>query len=141
MTEHPKGTPPEELRTAASDMGETRYFFHRLKLRTLWSWDGLAETWRTEYSFRTWVVANALSAALAFALPLSTGERALILALGLLVLVVELLNTAVERAVDYISTASHPLAKASKDAASGAVAVAAVAAGLAWAVILWGLYG
>lgn len=140
MTEHPKGEQSEELRATAEEMGETRYFFHRLKLRTIWSWAGVADTWRTEYSFRTWVVANALSAALAFALPLSAGERALILALGLLVLVVELLNTAVERAVDYISTDTHPLAKAAKDAASGAVAVAAVAAGLAWAVILWAVF-
>jgi diacylglycerol kinase (ATP) len=141
MTDNPKGELPEALGAAAQEMGEARYFLHRLKLRTIWSWAGLVETWRTEYSFRTWVVANAISAALALALPLSAGERALILALGLLVLVIELLNTAVERAVDYTSTATHPLAKAAKDAASGAVAVAAVAAGVAWAAILWGLYG
>lgn len=82
--------------------------------------------------------ANLLSAALAFAMPLSPTERALILALGILVLAAELLNTAIEDAVDYISTEDNPLAKRAKDAGSAGVAVAAIAAGVAWLVILIG---
>ena len=62
-------------------------FFRRLKLRCLWSWHGVVATWRTEYSFRSWVWANLVSAALALALPLSPVERALILALGVLILI------------------------------------------------------
>jgi diacylglycerol kinase (ATP) len=113
-------------------------FFARLKLRILWSWQGCVSTWRSEYSFRSWVWANAVSAMLAFVLPLSSGERALILALGVLVIAAELLNTAIEDAVDYISTKQHPLAKRAKDAASAGVAVTAVAAGIAWVAILIG---
>lgn len=71
-------------------------------------------------------------------MPLDTAERALILALGVLVLAAELINTAVEAAVDHISTDIHPLAKRAKDAASAGVAVAAIAAGVAWLVILIG---
>lgn len=115
-----------------------KVFFARLKLRVLWSWQGCVATWRSEYSFRSWVWANVASAALALALPLTPSERALILALGLLVLAAELLNTAIEDAVDYISTDLHPLAKRAKDAGSAGVAVTALAAGLAWAVILIG---
>lgn len=113
-------------------------FFRRLKLRCLWSWNGVISTWRSEYSFRSWVWANVASAALAFALPLSPAERAVILALGVLVLAAELINTAIEDAVDYISTDLHPLAKRAKDAGSAGVAVAAIAVGIAWAVILIG---
>ncbi len=115
-----------------------RLFIH-LKDRTRWSWQGLAATWQDEYSFRAWTWANVISAALALALPLGTAERALILALGILVLVAELFNTAIERAVDHTSTEHHTLAGQAKDAASAAVALTAIAAGVAWIVILIGL--
>jgi len=61
-------------------------FLTRLKARCIWSWSGVLATWRSEYSFRSWVWVNLGSALLAFALPLTAAERALILALGLLVL-------------------------------------------------------
>lgn len=115
------------------------YFLKRLKYRCIWSWQGLAETWRSEHSFRTWVWANVISGGLALWLPLIASERALILALGVLILAAELMNTAVERAVDYISTDEHELAKRAKDAGSAAVAITAIAAGIAWVVILLGL--
>lgn len=113
-------------------------FFRRLKLRCIWSWAGVVATWANEPSFRSWVWANLISAALALILPLTPAERALILALGVLVLAAELLNTAIEDAIDYISTEEHPLAKRAKDAGSACVAVAAIAAGVAWLVILIG---
>jgi diacylglycerol kinase (ATP) len=113
-------------------------FLRRLKQRCIWSWSGCVATWRSEYSFRSWVWANLISAALALALPLTPAERAVILALGLLVIAAELINTAIEDAVDYISTDQHPLAKRAKDAGSAGVAVAAVAVGVAWLVILIG---
>ena len=76
--------------------------------------------------------------ALAFALPLTGGERALILALGLMILVAELVNTAIEETIDYISTEHDPRAGRAKDAGSAAVAVAAIAGGVAWLAILLG---
>lgn len=115
------------------------FFFKRLVLRCKWSWAGCRATWAAEHSFRSWVWANLISAALALALPLETGERALILALGVLVLAAELFNTAIEDTVDYISTDHHPLAGRAKDASSAAVALTAIAAGVAWVVILLGL--
>lgn len=116
-----------------------RHFFVRLKYRCLWSIAGWRDAWANEHSFRTWVWANAASAVLAFLLPLTPAERALILALGVLVLAFELINTAIERALDYISEDQHPLAKRAKDAGSAGVAVAAIAAGIAWGVVLVGL--
>ena len=111
----------------------------RIRLRAVWSWQGVAHVYRTEGSFAQWLVANAVSITLAFVLPLTAGERALILAGGIVVLAMECLNTAIERTVDYISTERHPVAGQAKDAGSAAVAVTAVAVGVAWVVILLGL--
>ncbi len=117
-----------------------RKFFDHLKDRTRWSWQGLAATWRQEYSFRGWAWANVVSAILAVSLPLGGPETALILVLGILVLVAELFNTAIERAVDHTSTDHHTLAGQAKDAASAGVALTAIAAGIAWIVALIGLF-
>lgn len=106
----------------------------------LWSWQGIKAAWATEKSLRQWSLANVISASVALWLPLSPVERALILALGLLVLAVEMLNTAIEVVVDYISTQQHPMAGKAKDCGSAAVAFTALAAGVAWAVVLWGLW-
>lgn len=110
----------------------------RLLNTCTWSWAGWTAAWASEKSLRQWTVANVLSAALAFWLDLTAAERALILALGLLVLAAELVNTAIEAVVDYISEERHPLAKRAKDCGSAGVALAAIAAGVAWAVILIG---
>ncbi len=115
------------------------YFFSRLKDRTRWSWQGVLATWKAEYSFRVWVWANLISAMLAFWLPIGVAERALILVLGILVLVAELFNTAIERAVDHTSVDHHELAGQAKDAASAAVALTAIAAAIAWGVVLFDL--
>ncbi len=112
------------------------YFITRTIERTRWSLAGFVHCWKEEYSFRIWGYCNLVSAALVFILPLTGGERAVILALGLLVMVVELINTAVERAVDHTSTAHHPLAGQAKDTASAAVMLTAVATGVAWGVAL-----
>ncbi|MCA0042813.1 diacylglycerol kinase [Celeribacter litoreus] len=106
--------------------------------RTLWSIAGLRYAWTSEDSFRSWVYANLVSAIAAFVIDMTTGERALILALGILVLAAELFNTAIEDAVDHISEEIHPLAKSAKDAGSAAVTMTAIAAGVAWVVVLIG---
>lgn len=106
----------------------------------IWSWRGWCAAWASEKTLRQWTLANVVSAALAFWLPLSPGQRALILALGLLLLATELMNTALETVVNLVSPDQHPLAAKAKDCGSAAVALAAFAGGVAWAVLLWGLY-
>ena len=106
----------------------------------LWSWRGWSGAWATEKTLRQWTLANAISAGCALYLPLSPAERALILALGLLLLAAELMNTAVESVVNLVSPEQHPLAAKAKDCGSAAVALTAIAAGVAWAVILWRLW-
>jgi diacylglycerol kinase (ATP) len=111
----------------------------RIKQRTIWSWEGFVHVWRTEGSLHQWLWANGVSAMLAFVLPLSAGERAVILMGGIMVLAAECFNTAVERVVDDISEERRPRAKQAKDAGSAGVAVMAVGVGVAWVVILIGL--
>lgn len=106
--------------------------------RCIWSWHGIAEVWRNEASFRSWLIVNIISAAMTFVIDLSGAERAIILSVGVLILAAESMNSAIERAVDYISEDIHPLAKAAKDAGSAAVALSAVAGGIAWLAILIG---
>lgn len=113
---------------------EARRFWNTV----VWSWDGWRAAWASEKTLRQWTLVNAVSAALAFSLEMTPGERALILALGLLVLAAELLNTAIEEAVNYISTEQHPLARKAKDCGSAGVALAALAGGVAWVVVLAG---
>jgi len=106
----------------------------------IWSLSGWRAAWASEKSLRQWALVNVLSAALAFCLPLATAERALILALGLLVLAAELINTAIEVIVDHILPGPHPAAKKAKDCGSACVALAALAGGVAWLAILIGLH-
>lgn len=112
----------------------------RIGRTTLWSWQGWTAAWATEKSLRQWTLVNALSALAAFALPLSPGERALILALGLLLLAAELVNSAIETIVDHILPDPHPSAGRAKDIGSAVVALTALAGGVAWVVLLWGLW-
>jgi diacylglycerol kinase (ATP) len=110
----------------------------RLANTVIWSWDGFRAAWATEKTLRQWALANAVSVGLAFSLDLTPGERAMILALGLLILAAELINTAVEEVVDLVSPGHDPRAKKAKDCGSACVALAAIAAGVAWAVVLLG---
>ncbi len=113
-----------------------RAFIERLRLRIVWSWNGIADAYVKQPSFRQWVWAYLATLVLAFVLPLTAGERGLVLSLGLLVLATEAMNTAVEYTVDYISAERHPLAGRAKDAASAAVFLSAIAAGVAWLFVL-----
>lgn len=117
-------------------MGALRREWRRFVNRSVWSWAGWRDAWATEPSLKFWTTIVALSSLAALLLPLGFGERAVILPLGVLVLAMELMNTAVERTVDYISTDHHPMAERAKDAASAAVALTAIAGGVGWIVIL-----
>lgn len=112
--------------------GELRRFANTC----VWSLAGWRAAWASEKSLRQWTVVNLLSAGLALWLDLTSTERALILALGLLVLAAELINTAIEEVVDAASPGETAWAKKAKDCGSAGVALAALAGGAAWVVVL-----
>lgn len=116
-----------------------RRSFLNLSNRVIWSLEGSHDAWQNEASFRSWVYVNLLSDALVFLLPVALPYKALIVALGLLILAVELVNTALERLADLVEPKDNPLIKACKDAGSAAVAVAGLAGGTAWLFALYSL--
>ena len=80
-----------------------------------------------------------MSGSLTIFLPITYTQQALILTGGLLILAAECMNTAIERVVDDISVDQRPAAKHAKDAGSAAVAITAIATGVAWVVIIFDL--
>ena len=108
----------------------------KIKNRTVWSWYGFYHVAKTEGSLWQWIIANFISGSLTFFLPITFTQQAIILAGGILILAAECLNTAVERIVDDISIKQRPAAKHAKDAGSAAVAITAIATGVAWLVII-----
>jgi diacylglycerol kinase (ATP) len=71
-------------------------------------------------------------------LPVTATGRALLLASVILVLIVELLNSAIEAAVDRISLDNHELAKLAKDIGSAAVMLSLAAMTMVWIVVVLG---
>ena len=100
------------------------------------SFAGLADAWRHESAFRQEVLLAVVLVPSALFLPVLPVEKALLIAVVLLVLVVELLNSSVEAAIDRISFDHHNLSKRAKDIGSAAVFVALVLMTSVWAVIL-----
>jgi diacylglycerol kinase (ATP) len=99
---------------------------------------GLAEAVGSEAAFRQELILAAILVPLAFWVGHDGVERALLVGSVLVVLVVELLNSAIEATVDRISLERHPLAKRAKDIGSAAVMVALALAAATWLLILLG---
>jgi diacylglycerol kinase (ATP) len=97
---------------------------------------GFAEALRCEDAFRQELILAAILLPLAVLVGRNGFERALLAGSVLLVLIVELLNSAVEATVDRISFDNHRLAKRAKDIGSAAVMLALANAGLIWLLIL-----
>lgn len=97
---------------------------------------GLRDAWRHESAFRQEVLLAVLLVPVAFAVPMPGVERALLVASVLLVIVVELLNSSVEAAIDRISLDRHSLSKRAKDIGSAAVLVALLLLACVWALVL-----
>lgn len=104
---------------------------------TLTALAGLRAAWQHEDAFRHEVLVAVIAIPVALLLPASPPGRALMIASILLVLIVELLNSALEAAVDHTSLEQHPLAKRAKDIASAAVLLSIVNAAVVWSLVLF----
>lgn len=103
-----------------------------------YSVDGLRAGLRHEAAFRQEVLLAALLIPAAMFMPASGMGKALMISAVLLVLIVELLNSAVEAAVDRISLENHVLAKRAKDIGSAAVLLALINVPVVWSLVLFG---
>lgn len=98
---------------------------------------GFAEAFRHELSFREDLVFVSLLTPLAIILPVNAVSTAVMLASLLLIVITELLNSAIEATIDDISLEKRPLAKRAKDMASAAVFLAFLNCLAVWGIILY----
>jgi len=101
------------------------------------SFAGLADAWKHESAFRQEVLLAVVLVPSALFLPLDRVEKALLIASVLLVLIVELLNSGIEAAIDRVSFELHDLSKRAKDLASAAVFLSLVLCAGIWLSALW----
>ena len=101
-----------------------------------YSLQGIVGAWRSEGAFRQEVLAAAVLVPVACLVEVTAVERVLLVCSVLLVMVVELLNSSVEAAIDRISLERHALSKRAKDTGSAAVMVSIVIALVTWGALL-----
>ncbi len=102
-----------------------------------YSLDGFKAAWQHEHAFRQELFLAVIGTAVALFLPVSAFQKLVLVAVLLLVLIVELVNSAIEAIVDRISLERHPLSKNAKDFGSAAVFMACVLALMTWGVVLF----
>jgi len=105
------------------------------------SWNGLVAAARSEQAFRQELVVFVIAVPLAFIVATEAWRRLALIAVLLLVMVVELLNTAIEKLSDHVTPDSHPGIGRIKDMASAAVGISLFLAGLVWLVALAERFG
>lgn len=109
----------------------------RVMNATRYSMQGLKAAFKHESAFREEVVLAAIMIPLAFWLDVTQVERILLIAVVVLVMLTELVNSAIEAVVDRIGSERHELSGRAKDIGSAAVFLALLLAGYTWLEILF----
>jgi len=104
------------------------------------SLNGLRTAWRLEHAFRQELGVAVPGIVVALLMPISLLERVALIAVLILMLITELVNSAIEAVVDRISLDHHELSKNAKDLGSAAVMLSVLLAVLTWAAILGALW-
>ncbi len=108
----------------------------RIRNAAGYSLAGMRAAYASEAAFRQLLLLNLVLIPVALLLDISRVERALLIGVVFLGLIVELLNSAIEATVDRISLELHPLSGRAKDMGSAAQMLALCLVGLVWGVIL-----
>jgi len=108
----------------------------RLLRATVNTWKGLVAAARSEEAFRQELVALIIAIPLAFVVAEQAWKRLALIGVVLFLLAVELLNTAIEKLADRLTTDRDPQIGRVKDMGSAAVGIALVIAGLTWLMAL-----
>jgi diacylglycerol kinase (ATP) len=104
----------------------------RLLRATMHTWHGLLAAARSEAAFRQELVALVLAVPTAFVVAAEPWKRLALIGVVVFVLVVELLNTAIEKLSDHVTADIHPQIGQVKDMGSAAVGLALAIAGFSW---------
>ena len=108
----------------------------RLWRATINSWHGLVAATQSEQAFREELVALAIGVPLAFVLTADAGKRFALIGTLIFILIVELLNTAIEKLSDRITLDHDPALKRIKDMGSAAIFLSLLLAGAVWLWVL-----
>ena len=111
----------------------------RIIKATGYSLKGLKQAWQHEAAFRQELMLLVVAVLAACWLPVSLLERQMLIGVVVAVVLMELLNSAIEAVVDRVGTDYHELSGRAKDIGSAAVFVALVFAAIVWVSILWPL--
>ena len=106
-----------------------------------YSYKGLSAAWQHEAAFRQELVVTLLAIILAVWLDVGAIARILLIGSVALVMIVEILNSAIEAVVDRIGSEHHELSGRAKDMGSAAVSLAIVLARFGWGTVLWQHFG
>jgi diacylglycerol kinase (ATP) len=112
--------------------------FKRIWNALFYSLDGFAAAFKYEDAFRLEVLLALILIPLAFSMHIGAIGKALMIASVLLVLIVELLNSAIEAITDRVSLENHVLAKRAKDFGSAAVMLSVINVVVVWLLVLMG---
>mgnify|MGYP000333052938 CR=1 FL=1 len=112
--------------------------FRRIIAAFVNSIDGFQAAWRSEYAFRQEVIVVLIATVVALLLPVSAFQKVFLISVLLLVLLVEIINSAIEAVVDRISLDHHELAGRAKDLGSAAVFLSLVNVVAVWLIVLFG---
>ena len=111
-------------------------FSWRARIKSFgYAWSGIIYFFRTEHNARIHLAATIVVMVLSFLFKLSRTELMIILFSNGFVWVTEMLNTAIEKTIDFVSTERHQKIRIIKDISAGAVLVAAISAALAGLII------
>ncbi|AYN28003.1 diacylglycerol kinase [Buttiauxella ferragutiae ATCC 51602] len=102
-----------------------------------YSWKGLKAAWINEAAFRQEGVSALIAIAIACWLDVDPITRILLIGSVVLVMIVEILNSAIEALVDRVGTDYHELSGRAKDMGSAAVLIAIILAVITWITLLW----
>ncbi len=112
------------------------YYITRLIDATRYSWAGIMAALRSESAFQTEIFILPIAVAGALYIGENTLEKLLLISSWMLVLIVELLNSAIETAVDRIGSEQHELSGRAKDMGSAAVLLSVITAIIIWSSLL-----
>jgi len=142
MDRPPPDAPARDPRAAAppeeQHLSKRRAGLRRLVNASRHSAAGFAAALRHEDAFRQELIAAAVLIPIAFLLDVGGVGKAMMIASVLLVLIVELLNSAIEAVVDRISLERHHLSRRAKDIGSAAVCLSLVNVAAVWVLVLVG---
>ncbi|MDR3290232.1 MAG: diacylglycerol kinase [Rickettsiales bacterium] len=102
-----------------------------------YSFDGFVATFKSEEAFRQDLLVCLVLAPIAIYLPVGYIDKILMLGSLFLILLMELINTGFEVAIDRISDEIHPLSKITKDIGSCLVLISFLNLTMVWGMILW----